>query len=100
MAKVVDGVVDGRCGKEENLLGAASFLVKVVLKFAVAGSFAADAGNAGVAKMMGFVDQENVGVFDGALDSIRPCSFFALEVGVAVADQRLEVAGKVGQKFF
>lgn len=100
MAKVVDGVVDGRCGKEENLLGTASFLVEVLLQFAVAGGFlAAGAGNSGIAKVMGFVDQENVGVFDGALDAVGPFSP-TLQVGVAVADERLEVAGKIGQKFF
>ena len=71
MAKVVDGVVDGRRGKEENLLGTASSLVKVALKFAIAGKFfSAGAGNAGVAKMMGFVNQENVGVFDSAPDLV------------------------------
>lgn len=98
MAEVVNGVIDGRRGEVEDLLGAAARLGDGTLELAVTGRRACSgAGHAGVAEVVGLVDQDDVGVLHRAFDVVRRFSP-TLQVGVAVADERLEIAGEIGQE--
>ena len=50
--------------------------------------------------MVCFVDQNDVRVLYGASDTVGPVVGGASEISVAVADERLEVAGQVGEETF
>ena len=96
VAEVVNGVIDGRRGEVEDLLGTATRLGDGALELAVTGRRACSgAGHAGVAEVVGLVDQDDGGVLHRAFDAVRPFSP-ALQVGVAVADEGLHLRSMRG----
>jgi hypothetical protein len=96
VTEVVDGIVDRRRGEEIELLGPAARLVQRVLEQAVTrGGAVAFARNAGIPKVMRFVDNDDIGVTQDAAEVARSRAL-ALKIGVIAHEEADKAAVQIG----
>jgi len=85
--EIVDGVVDGGGGEEEQPLRAGTVLMDVGLQLAITGGgFDSGACDARVAEVMGFIDENDVRIRNGAGKLRLEVGAGPLEIGVIVKD--------------